>query len=279
MKIGAPFFGFLLLIHVGTMQAQRGTVAEDIAAQLRGTKTSEITQGGIPPEYRDEVIAVLRSQAEQNRGSAASVLLRLGDSETVQKQVQIFVENNGADWFNRRNLLFSFSPAVVEAMAPLMFRDDEYRYFKAQHPEFEGAWGVSYESPVIIRHLLRKIPEVPEPVARWADSIPSNPSPELRNTMRQWWEQNREHFESRDFDRLRPLETADASIETVVGEPQAPPFELRGSIEEEESNESPVPDESEQVEPKSNQWWPWIVGGIAILATLIIVARKTKLSS
>lgn len=258
-------------------------IAELLANDLYEQKPTEVTGEGIPSKYRDEVLDVLRSKANQNPTDtrAQRILFRLGDEETIQKQIQIFIENNGVDWFNRRTLIFSSSPAVVEALAPSMFLDEELRYYKSPYPEFEGSWGVSYESPVIIRHLLTKIPEVPAEVVGWAHSLPSTPSQNFRSTMRKWWEQNGEHFESENFDRLRPLVTADAI--TNIGGTKYSSAAVPSVGETANDNQSlpkglatsqPGEVEEAPISWATVKWWLWAGGGVGAFVLIVFAALK-----
>lgn len=181
-------------------------------------KSMDADLSSISPGDRKKTIDLLRkfrsreikevSTIVPNQSGAEILLVRLNDSETIDKMISVYQKyNSRAAWsYIPKTFERAAQPAVIPYLAGDYFGDEpaNANYGKEGSTTEFGIIGPpkSIYSGVITLRVIQAAPEFNVELKHWAKEVYElrirNPEG-FRKLMRQWWEQNKEAFEKGDY--------------------------------------------------------------------------------
>lgn len=180
----------------------------------------------VSPSERTAVVARVREvgfgklrqigTASVDRIDAQIVLVRLGDTESIERLMQEYRRYDSMYAWDTIPRIFQVSrqPSVIAYLAEdLSSKDDPNRNIVSNPPPDSTEFGVtatnrSVYSGVIITRVIEDSPEFSPALKKWAKDMYevrlANPG-NFRDSMRTWWEENRDAFRKGDYKSVVPL--------------------------------------------------------------------------
>ena len=126
------------------------------------------------------------------------IRLRLGDRQLTRDMVRTSIHSS-FDLIHRFSR--SASPIVIEYLAPHMFLDEEFSTTTGTDVPTNP---VSFTVSSIILKTLQDSPAFGGEVTNWARRQKSPDADSERAELRQWWIENKAHFEKEDYKAVKP---------------------------------------------------------------------------
>lgn len=208
MRIGA-FFCLLFLTRGVFASLDANELARQLHEWRWGTRMDPNT---FTQEQRDWMIQELRNHSDVSdvveERRTCEILIQLGDRQTAEKVLEDFRKGSERDPLSenaraRVTLETSAQPWVIPMLADELFLQQDPKI------HFDGGdVGIMPRSTAAawtIRGILKGSSAFPESVRESARRIPLAYGT-FRDQTREWWRQNRVHFENQDYSAVTPME-------------------------------------------------------------------------
>jgi hypothetical protein len=227
-----------------------------------------VTRSVIPKESIDGLIAKLK---ETPHAKHRSILIRLEDQDTIKNLTLEFIETKGQSLSAFQSISSSGAPWVLPNIADNLYVEESTDKLGLNYDEFSARpyYGISVHTAQLMRQLLQLSQDIPEGVREWAKQSRGTNNQDLRNSMRQWWNENQAAIETREYDKLTvPSGNPVANNQSRGAQPQPtsvkpePPKPVQPQVE-------PAPFAVETPEPKPLSFpWLWI-GTIVVISGVV----------
>jgi len=170
----------------------------------------EINVAAMSEAERNAVVAEMRRRLPDSDSTDRKhyrwILIRyFGDEETLAGVVKDIQQGERRTYVECVGLLDQVqnSPQQIPILAKLLYLPEEARYRKTE----EWTWGAvtaSLKASWKIRDILQASAEFSPEMKKWADGLSRSDGEALRQTLRRWWEENREAFMRKEYAGVRP---------------------------------------------------------------------------
>lgn len=243
-------------------------------ADLRSLDNA-IHQGGLfdlvrnmPPEKQRRALEYFRSKKEwekayygrfSNMPTYNPALLALGDDETRHEMVDEFRRTLGARG-DFDTMAASGDPLLIEILASELYSEDLGRW------DHSMRWPMAVSTGDLILAIITRSSAFSAEVTDWARTRYNLLNPQFVVVMRRWWEENKRHFATRDYQAVRPglalpeapVIAAPLAVPLTPSPPATTPLVQSSGINAE--RKAPV--------------WPWLVGIAALIAILALFFKR-----
>lgn len=270
---------------------------QDEARRIQNLKISEVTEKDLPEKNSEDVIKELGKRLEW------SLLIRLGDEETIDRLVSKYMEIDGASSSLRRTFIESKSPWLLPLLAPAL--ESEEFPIQPRHYGEHGASDLGFAplTAEIMGSIIRDSPEFPKAIRSEAAKIkgldPMHTDPWILAAMRDWWGANKELIKQKRYNEVTPL-TMEGRYEKEwreIYDPAKPipdPVGMeaekatlknkRGSTPNEATTPIAGPElnHSVSLEEEDKQGLPlmkWLILGAVSMSILVLVLKATRKSN
>lgn len=233
-----------------------------------------IHQGGLfdlvrnmPPEKQKRALEYLRSKktwektynGRSNIPTYNPALLALGDDETRHEMVDEFRKTLGARG-DIKAMAASGDPLIIEILASELYSEDLGRW------DHSMRWPMAVSTGDLILAIITRSSAFSAEVTDWARTRYNLLNPQFVVVMRRWWEENKRHFATRDYQAVRPgLALPEAP---VIAAPLAVPLTPSPPAT------TPLVQSSGINAERKAPAWPWLVGIAALIAILALFFKR-----
>jgi hypothetical protein len=260
--------------------AARRSVSSWIYGRPSVAELSELSQ-----KEKEVCIAELREYANTASNvrlrNAQRLLIRLGDVETAEKVVsELNTVGPAGGEPDRAAEVFSgvTQPWVIPMFEQALMRDEEvagWTMDKGQMPRSALAAGV-------ICAIVRESPAFPDDVRQWAKYRFADPLPVIRQQVRDWWAQNKEHFAKQDYAAVQPLQPTGTAPTppSPAAKAESAPIPVPATEPQPAAKPAPLPAAPAPPEPSASPW-SVLVGVLLLIlvAGLVVVLIRGKRQS
>jgi hypothetical protein len=183
----------------------------------------DVDPSSFTQEQKDWMISELRERGDMSnvteQWTTQRLLIELGDHGTAEKVVAEYLAEDASRQqitVARKTLESVTQPWVIPMLAPALLRDEplERRYWEygdSSLPRSAGSaniiWQIGWRSPSFSA-------EVRESARRMGYILNMEI---VRDAVRQWWLENKEHFEKQDYAAVKPLDFEAARKQVTEG--------------------------------------------------------------
>jgi hypothetical protein len=270
---------------------------QDEARRIQNLKISEVTEKDLPETNSEDVIKELGKRLEW------SLLIRLGDEETIDRLVSKYMEIDGASSRLRRTFIESKSPWLLPLLAPAL--ESEEFPIQPRHYGEHGASDLGFAplTAEIMGTIIRDSPEFPDAIRAETAKIqgldPMHTDPWILAAMRDWWAANEALIKQERYTEVTPptmegryekgwretYESTKASPESVGKEEKnatLPNKKLSPPYEASTPNAGSELNHSVSLEKEDKQGLPllkWVILGAVSMSILVLVLKATRKSN
>jgi len=190
-----------VFVESGLLSAEDATNDEELYRSIRYKKYETITRSDIPDGKLPFIIGKLKATSIPKH---QSILIRLQDEDTTSNLINKFIRTKGQDRSTFQILSSSQSPWILPDIGENLYLDEPAGKQGLDYGDFSATaqYGISVNTALLMRELLSRSHDVPDKVRNWAETVPSTQTDSLRDSMRQWWTENREAVKSGDYSQL-----------------------------------------------------------------------------
>lgn len=184
---------------------------KDSAARVRGFLEGRDREAlaVVAEADKPKVVAELKRYAAENEGKgpysrqAAKELVKLGDAETIEAQVQIFAKTKGLRNTRAASNLLALSKdaAVISRIADELFREEP-----AHESIVAGAF--QYPRSILASGIIMSIgatsPQMSEQVRQSMKALEKLEPASRREVLRRWWTANKAAFAAENYAAVTP---------------------------------------------------------------------------
>jgi hypothetical protein len=169
----------------------------DLAAASEAEKTA------MRGELRKYLSGEIGKGLYSNRAEEA--LVEVGDAETIQKHVDGFLHAATLRAASRaaKMLARASDPAIIARLADQMFVEESTNFVTEGGGEFFVSPKSILAADAIVKIAIKAV-ELPEPVRQSLKRVQKVLPDERRRVLRRWWNENRNAFASKSYDRVVP---------------------------------------------------------------------------
>ena len=223
----------------------------------------------MPPEMQERALEYVRSKKmwEKTYGLSSNVwacnraLLALGDDEARREFVDEFRRTLGARG-DIEAMAASGDPLIIEMVASDIYSEDLGNLTGGHQLRYP----IAVSTGDLILAIITRSSAFSAEVSDWARTRYNLLNPQFVVVMRRWWEDNKKHFATRDYQAVRPglalpeapVIAAPLAIPLTPSPPATTPLVQSSGINAE--RKAPV--------------WPWLVGIAALIAILALVFKR-----
>jgi hypothetical protein len=282
MKRGHKFQLFLVL-WISLVFSSEAAERRPVTSWLYQRPT-EAEVAALSEQELKEVITELRSVSDFKRHAAQRLLIDLGDHQTAELVVAQFMaeEPPGREMQAASRVLESVRrPEVVPMLIPALFRDepiDEPGGSIHQHP-----WPRSAYATLCLQRIAARCPAFSSEMRDWAKNLERWPNYlAMREKLRQWWAQNKEHFAKGDYAAVQPLQPAGTAPTppSPAAKAESAPIPVPATEPQPAAKPAPLPAAPAPPEPSASPW-SVLVGVLLLIlvAGLVVVLIRGKRQS
>ena len=204
LEMGVRSFLAASCLFVSTVLAQTN---DDKSIDIQAVLAGKIDPATLNPEQRPQCEAELRAlAASENEGirrRASTVLLNLGDTQTVHALLQAIDSRHAhvRDDAERISLACR-NPDVIPSFVDLLLLNEEPGVVVLDSEFIRPPRSVTAAG--IIRQIVISSPQFPPGTRDWARSLNGNNSGAFREAMRRWWAENRQFIEKGEYAKVAP---------------------------------------------------------------------------
>jgi hypothetical protein len=242
-------------------------------------RPSEAELAALSSEEREEYIGQLRGVTDFKRRAAQRLLIELGDRETAENVVAECINETPRGRQSQDAsavLAFVRQAWVIPMLEPALLRDEviEKRVWTMD----SGPVPVSVDAAACIVQILNRCPVFSDEVRQWAQKMKWELDVRvLRQTMRDWWEQNKEHFAKGDYAAVQPLQPVSPAPPTPPPAPAVKAEAAPAATPQPAAKPSP-PTATPALAERSTLPWSVLVGiaMLALAAGLVVILLRAK---
>jgi len=187
--------------------------SEDTQSLVENTIRSDTTHADlswINSKNREDVVQLARQYASNGSLGAQILLLRLGDSQTIQQILARYRENYSRDGAQETVLIIQRAkqPLLIPPLAADLYIKDNQK----MRPPPSGSDVIfllnlpTSSGDLILEQIIRS-PEFSPELKDWAKKFKSTEFGDPKvfaQTLKLWWEQNKDKFRTRDYKSIPP---------------------------------------------------------------------------
>ncbi|MEA3210139.1 MAG: hypothetical protein QOE70_3196 [Chthoniobacter sp.] len=252
----------------------------------------------VPEAKKQQWIAVVRSRWADKDPSGSwwspylqgihDFLFFLGDAQSRKIELDNYAEGNG----NHDLFVQSADPRLVEALAPLLFRNEEYTIMwrpdlsapRGPVEDFVTRLPPSFDATLTIHDILCVSPAFGAEVINWAQQLKdeatkrvgANQAKALRPIFRDWWRENEPFFKQQNFQAVKPGREL-VKDERDAEQPHDRTEAFKGSSPAQRSHPSALPSpaaRSQSQTPSIRTLWACAALAVAFLTGLLIFWKR-----
>lgn len=206
MRRPTPFLVIICLTYLlASFLVCAADPKERVRDVLTGKDSAALSQ--VSEFEKSTVVAELKRYASEKNGAyarpAIRELVKLGDRETIQMQIDSFIN---ASSLRRAHaaaivLMFSDDAGVIPQVAQDLSRDEPATEV---HDKVSFEYPRSIQAAGIIVAIGAKSPELPEQVRQSLKALEHLQPGDRRSILRRWWTSNQDHFVAKDYQKIAP---------------------------------------------------------------------------
>lgn len=202
---------FLYLVTCGVALGQQSI--EELSQMLLDDFDKRANASAIVPEkmkgdVTDYVRDVRDDKVYGNHVSARVLLVNLGDRKYMQELVGGYRGEDIAKYQQASATLGRSSQVELTPLLHEFFELDDGIFYQPVATRLFMSRSVG--SSMIVLANLSRSPDVPLDVQQWTKENMRKMGEQAvhcRTVVRRWWEENKQHFETKEYHKLRPLDT------------------------------------------------------------------------
>lgn len=202
---------------------------ESLSQRLLKDKTSRLNANDLVPSHmRNDVISYVRKVRDReiygNGTSAEILLVVLEDEEHIDKIILDMASDDAFVAMHASSPLgASGQLSVIPKLVDYLYLDEpaglSREFTNPKDKEFIVP-PLSADATGRIRNILRRSPQVSEETKQWAENLykPGKgfDTEAYRQKIRDWWPENKKHFETKEYDKIRPLGAGTSLVKPVA---------------------------------------------------------------
>ena len=283
LLVMVPYFA--MAEGVDTNEVQAILKRDDFAAL---NKIAEGNPEGVIIALK-QIQSEITSKRSYDKRQITEYLLKIGDEETLLEVVAIMsTTTNGMEVSRAGSMLVGFAGlAAIPYLAEFLYIEESASNWRILNNEFMRP-PLSIDATRRIRSILMRSQLVSEETKQWADNT-YQPGKDFdaeayRQQMRDWWPENKKHFETKEYDKFRPLGAGSPSVEPATKTKIVPPAKTEPALVRHASETNPVSvaegNETENTFSSEKASKPWrvilLALGILVVVCMGILRFRTR---
>ena len=265
--------GFIFMVLVPCFVMAEGVDTNEVQSILKRddfvalNKMAEGNSEGVIIALKQ--IQSIASKRSYTKLQITEYLVRLGDEETIKQLVLNMASDD--PFVVRRSaaaLGISGQLSVIPHLVEYLYLDEPAglaREFPNTNEFIVPP--LSVDAAGLMFGILKRSPLVSEETRQWAENLRTpgigHTAETRRQQMRDWWPENKQYFEAKEYDKIHPLGAGSPSKESAIETKIVPPSKTEPALTKHTSETNPVSviaeKETENISSAEKPSRPWRV--------------------